>query len=250
MPPGGRKRTPAPSGRTRGRTPPGAGSRPRPGPGDGEQLPEQPLVGGGVEDGEAVIAHGRHLGLDGPVPPLTFRTRRSGSIAERGDRAAARRAEGNQGLEPDGARPPRRQLVASRAAAASRSRRCPAPWPATAPGHSGRRRAGPPQVRQLPGGSGEDGTSGAGSWLDGKGSYFILPGDPGAFQTANAGGPREAAQGRWGADGVGHGPGAKKLGRADRPDPGAGQAGRRWPMDRAGGRDQGSPLNWANPCWS
>jgi hypothetical protein len=26
--------------------------------GDGEQLPEQPLVGGGVEGSEAIIAHG------------------------------------------------------------------------------------------------------------------------------------------------------------------------------------------------
>jgi Beta-propeller repeat len=45
------------------------------------------------------------------------------------------------------------------------------------------------------GGSGEDGSSGAGSWLDGKGNYFIpgftdsldFPVTPGAFQTENAG---------------------------------------------------------------
>jgi hypothetical protein len=44
------------------------------------------------------------------------------------------------------------------------------------------------------GGSGEDGSSGAGSWLDGKGNYFIpgftdsadFPVTPGAFQTENA----------------------------------------------------------------
>jgi hypothetical protein len=46
------------------------------------------------------------------------------------------------------------------------------------------------------GGSGEDGSVGAGSWLDGKGHWFIpgfttstdFPVTPGAFQTANAGG--------------------------------------------------------------
>lgn len=46
------------------------------------------------------------------------------------------------------------------------------------------------------GGSGEDGSAGAGSWLDGKGNYFIpgftnsadFPVTPGAFQTRNAGG--------------------------------------------------------------
>jgi Beta-propeller repeat len=46
------------------------------------------------------------------------------------------------------------------------------------------------------GGSGEDGSVGAGSWLDGKGNWFIpgstnstdFPVTPGAFQTANAGG--------------------------------------------------------------
>jgi hypothetical protein len=45
------------------------------------------------------------------------------------------------------------------------------------------------------GGSGEDGSSGAGSWLDGKGNYFIpgftdstdFPVTPGAFQTENGG---------------------------------------------------------------
>jgi hypothetical protein len=45
------------------------------------------------------------------------------------------------------------------------------------------------------GGSGEDGSVGAGSWLDGKGNYFIpgftnssnFPVTPGAFQTENAG---------------------------------------------------------------
>ena len=45
------------------------------------------------------------------------------------------------------------------------------------------------------GGSGEDGSSGAGSWLDGKGDYFIpgftdstdFPVTPGAFQTENGG---------------------------------------------------------------
>jgi hypothetical protein len=45
------------------------------------------------------------------------------------------------------------------------------------------------------GGSGEDGSSGAGSWLDGRGNYFIpgftdstdFPVTPGAFQTENAG---------------------------------------------------------------
>lgn len=46
------------------------------------------------------------------------------------------------------------------------------------------------------GGSGEDGSAGAGSWLDGRGSYYIpgftnsadFPVTPGAYQTANAGG--------------------------------------------------------------
>jgi hypothetical protein len=46
------------------------------------------------------------------------------------------------------------------------------------------------------GGSGGDGSVGAGSWLDGKGDWFVpgfttstdFPVTPGAFQTANAGG--------------------------------------------------------------
>ena len=46
------------------------------------------------------------------------------------------------------------------------------------------------------GGSGEDASVGAGSWLDGRGNWFIpgatdsadFPVTPGAFQTANAGG--------------------------------------------------------------
>jgi hypothetical protein len=57
--------------------------------GDGEQLPEQPLVGGGVEGGEAVIAHRHRLGsavrstINMPLGPIRFHRRTD-------DRTAAR----------------------------------------------------------------------------------------------------------------------------------------------------------------